>query len=253
MTLSNQDAARPASLEAYWTAVGDVIARVQTAAGPAIRAAAALCSQAILDGGVVHIFGAGHSRSFGMELSGRAGGLVPMHVFGLEEVAPPGQKGLDLLDLERSPDTAHRLLGLFPVHPADIFLVASSSGRNGCPVELALEVKRRGHKLVAVTSLAHAGSVASRHPSGLRLHETADVVIDNGAPAGDAVLTAPGMAQSFCAVSSVTGALIAQALTAEIIGQILAAGEEPPVYISANVDGSDEHNARLEARYKGRI
>lgn len=241
------------SLEHYWAAAGAVIERMQAAAAPAIRDAAAVCSQAILSGGVVHIFGAGHSRAFGMELSGRAGGLVPMHVFGLEEAAPPGKKGLGLLDLERSPETAHQLLALFEFHPADVFMIASNSGRNGCPVELALEVTRRGHKLIAVTSLEHAGSAASRHPSGLRLHEIADLVIDNGAPTGDAVLTAHGMAESFCAVSSVTGALIAQALTAEIIACILEAGEEPPVYISANVDGSDEHNARLEARYKGRI
>jgi uncharacterized phosphosugar-binding protein len=241
------------SAEGYWAATAPVIAHVTATQGPVIREAAALCAGAILVGGVVHIFGAGHSRAFGMELSGRAGGLVPMHVFGLEEVAPPGKKGLELLDLERSPETAHALLALFPLHAADVFVIASNSGRNGCPVELALEVKRRGHKLITVTSREHSGQVTARHPSGKRVFEVADVVIDNGAPYGDAVLTAPGMQEAFCAVSSVTGALIAQALTAETIGRIVAEGVEPPVYISANVDGSDEHNARLEARYKGRI
>jgi uncharacterized phosphosugar-binding protein/putative N-acetylmannosamine-6-phosphate epimerase len=239
--------------ERYWAAAGVAIANVQASQGPNIREAAALFARSLLAGGVVHIFGAGHSRAFGMELSGRAGGLVPMHVFGLEEAAPPGKKGLQLLDLERSPETAHRLLAGFPVEPADVFVIASNSGRNGCPVELALEVKRRGHALVAVTSLQHSRQVAARHPSGARLFEIADVVIDNGTPYGDAVLAAPGLKESVCAVSSVTGALIAQALTAEAIRLIQEAGVEPPVYISANVDGADEHNARLEARYQGRI
>ena len=244
---------QPPTAEGYWAAAAPTIARVMATQGPAIRQAAELCARSLMNGGVVHIFGAGHSRAFGMELSGRAGGLVPMHVFGLEEVAPPGKKGLQLLDLERSPDTAHALLQQFPIHPADLFLIASNSGRNGCPVELALEVKRRGHALITATSLEHSGRVTARHPSGLRVFEVADVVIDNGAPYGDAVLTAPGLSEAICAVSSATGALIAQALTAETIRLILAAGGEPPVYISANVDGSDEHNARLEARYKGRI
>jgi uncharacterized phosphosugar-binding protein/putative N-acetylmannosamine-6-phosphate epimerase len=239
--------------EGYWAAAGAAIAWVQATQGPAIREAAALFAQSILAGGVVHIFGAGHSRAFGMELSGRAGGLVPMHLFGLEEVAPPGKKGLQLLDLERGPETAHALLGLFSAHQADLFVIASNSGRNGCPVELALEVKRRGHSLVTVTSLEHASRVPARHSSDQRVFEVADVVIDNGAPYGDAVLTAPGLKEAVCAVSSATGALIAQALTAETIRLILEAGAEPPVYISANVDGADEHNARLEARYAGRI
>lgn len=239
--------------EGYWIEAAVCTALVQGTQGPAIREAAALCARSILAGGVVHIFGAGHSRAFGMELSGRAGGLVPMHVFGLEEVAPPGKRGLQLLDLERGPDTAHRLLATFPVHPADVFIIASNSGRNGCPVELALEVKRRGHPLITVTSLEHAGGVTSRHPSGKRVFELADVVIDNGTPYGDAVLRSPGLKEAVCAVSSVTGALIAQALTAETIRLIIEAGAEPPVYVSANLDGADEHNARLEARYEGRI
>lgn len=239
--------------ERFWAAAAEVIAQVEATQGDAIRQAAAICAAAIAAGGVVHIFGAGHSRAFGMELAGRAGGLVPMHLFGLEEVAPPGQKGLQLLDLERSPETAHRLLATFPTHPADCFLIASNSGRNGATVELALEVQRRGHKVIAVTSLSHAAQVTSRHPSGKRLHELADLVIDNGAPVGDALLTVPGMAEPICAISSVTGALIAQALAAETVGRLLAAGQAVPVYRSANLDGSDEHNARLEARYAGRI
>lgn len=245
-------AAEPTA-ERYWAAAAQVIRSVVESQAEPIRRAAALCARSIMAGGVVHTFGAGHSRAFGMELSGRAGGLVPMHVFGLEEVAPPGKKGLELLDQERSPETAHALLRLFPLDPADCFIIASNSGRNGCPVELALEAKRRGHGVITITSIAHASAFPSRHLSGKRVFELADVVIDNGAPVGDALLEAPGMAERVCAISSVTGALIAQALTAEIIRLIRAAGAEPPVYISANVDGADEHNRLLEDRYRGRI
>ncbi len=92
----------------------------------------------------------------------------------------------------------------------------------------------------------------SRHPSGTKLVDHADVVLDNGAPYGDAVLDLPGGGK-VCAVSSITAALLAQMLGAEIIRRLIAAGETPPVYLSANIPGGDEHNTALEQRYAGRI
>jgi uncharacterized phosphosugar-binding protein len=92
----------------------------------------------------------------------------------------------------------------------------------------------------------------SRHPSGSKLADHADVLLDNGAPYGDAVLDLPSGGK-VCAVSSITAALLAQLLAAEIIRRLIAAGETPPVYLSANIPGGDEHNSILEQRYAGRI
>ncbi|MGH3731231.1 MAG: sugar isomerase domain-containing protein, partial [Micromonosporaceae bacterium] len=147
---------------------------------------------------------------------------------------------------------AQRLYELAPVHPEDVFVIASNSGINGSVVEFAQLVKAKGHRLIAVTSAEQSAQLPARHPSGRRLYEFADVVLDNGAPYGDAALPLPG-GGSVCAISSITGALLAQMLTAEVVRRLLESGHTPPVYLSANVPGGDEHNTALESRYAGRI
>ncbi|TWH66012.1 hypothetical protein JD77_00955 [Micromonospora olivasterospora] len=131
-------------------------------------------------------------------------------------------------------------------------MVASNSGVNGAIVEFAGLVKERGHGLVAITSAQHSARMTSRHPSGRKLADFADVVLDNGAPYGDATLPLPG-GGAVGAISSITAALLAQQITVEVVARLLAAGERPPVYLSANIAGGDEHNNELEARYAGRI
>lgn len=232
-----------------------VVDRVRETQRENIHKAAALLAERLFSGGVIHVFGSGHSRAFAMELCNRAGGLVPMHAMALDDLVRAGRQPEDLKGstTERDPANAHLLLSLHDIRPEDGFILVSNSGRNAMPVELGLEVKRRGLPLVVVTSLAHASSVTSRHSSGKRLHELADVVIDNCAPLGDALLPIPGHNWNCCSVSSISGAFIAQALTAEWTEAYLGRGETPPVLISANVDGGDAHNEALRQRYAGRI
>ena len=109
----------------------------------------------------------------------------------------------------------------------------------------------RGHALIAITSRAHSARVGSRHDSGRKLADVADVVLDNGAPYGDAALDYGGGAVG--AVSSITAALLAQQIVTEVVARLLALGVTPPVYLSDNVPGGREHNTLLEARYAGRI
>jgi uncharacterized phosphosugar-binding protein len=244
----------PLSAEAFFGVARAALDRVERTQLPEIRRAAETLASRLLAGGVLHVFGTGHSEAFAMEMAGRAGGLAPVHAMSLEDLALHGTRPLDEVTdptLERDPAVARELLGLYDVRPEDAFVVVSSSGRNGSTVEMALAVRERGLPVVAVTSLDHTRRVSSRHPSGKRLFEVADVVIDNAAPFGDAVLELDGGVR-VCAVSSLTGAFIAQALTAEIARRYVDAGEEPPVLVSANVDGSDERNAELRRRYEGR-
>ncbi len=242
--------------ERFFQAADEAIARLKATQLPQIKRAGELLAEAVMKGGVIQVFGTGHSRAFGMEMAGRAGGLVPANAI-LEDVLffngiyPVEERKNPYL--EREPQIAHQILAQYDIRPEDIFIIVSNSGRNGSTVEMAAEVKRRGHKLIVVTSMAHTTSVTSRHPSGKLLYEFADVVIDNCGPLGDAVLEVEGQPVKVCAVSSITGALIAQGLTAEVVGRLVAAGQTPPVFISANVDGADEHNEALKARYEGRI
>lgn len=236
-------------------AVRGIVAHIEDTQREAIGAAATAVAASLADGGVMQVFGTGHSEAFAMELCGRAGGLVPTNKLALRDVIAYGGEAPETLAdprAERDPALATRVFRLAAIEPKDVFVIASQSGGNGSVVEMALLAAREGHTVVAVTSLAHSAAITSRHACGKRLYEVADIVIDNGAPHGDAPLRLPG-GDDLCAVSSIANAVIAQLLTAEIAGRLLAAGERPPVYQSANVEGGDAHNDALEARYAGRV
>lgn len=251
------------SAAAFAAAAGTAVQDVAAAQAEAVSAAALLVVEGLRAGGVVQAFGTGHSQALAMEIAGRAGGLVPTNMIALRDLVLVGGADPALLTdphLERDLSVAHRLYDLHAVDPHDVFVIASSSGGNGSIVEFAHVVKQHGHPLIAITSMAHSSRITSRHPSGKRLYELADVVLDNHAPYGDALLEARVEGASggpvdvrVCAISSITAALLAQMVVAEVVAAQLAAGERPPVYLSANVPEGDEHNRALEARYAGRI
>ncbi|HET9127118.1 MAG TPA: SIS domain-containing protein [Propionibacteriaceae bacterium] len=233
---------------------------VASAADGPIARAADLMADAIADGGVVHAFGTGHSEAFAMEVAGRAGGLIPTSKAALRDVVIWGSRERSALsgpELERDPKVAQELFDLQSDHPADVWVIASNSGVNGSIVGVAQAVKDAGHPLIAVTSLTHTMAVQPKHPSGKRLSDLADVVIDNLAPFGDTTvpLDAGDLTEGMVggAISSITGAFIAQLLTLGTAERLAARGVRPPMYISANIPGGDEHNRELTDKYAGRL
>ncbi len=220
-----------------------------------------MIADSIANDGVLQAFGTGHSQAFAMEIAGRAGGLIPTARIALSDVVVVGGQDPSVLAaasaLEREPTIVDDLWELTAPAPADVFLIASNSGVNGSIVGFALKAKENGHGVIAVTSLEHTARVTPKHPSGLRLSEIADVVIDNLAPYGDATLTLDGDGDSdgigVGAVSSMTAAFIAQLLTIGATERLAASGGTPPVYLSANIPGGDEHNHVLEDRYGARL
>jgi uncharacterized phosphosugar-binding protein len=238
----------------YVEVIQQAVARVSSTQTGQVAAAADLLTATLQAGGVIQAFGCGHSEALAMEIAGRAGGLVPTNKIALRDIVLYGGEPAAVLSdpqLERTPSVAHRLYELAPIKPDDAFVIASNSGVNGAVVEMAQLVKQRGHALIAITSLAHSARVDSRHASGRKLSDLADVVLDNGAPYGDAALDYGTGAVG--AVSSITAALLAQQIVTEVVARLLALGETPPVYLSDNVPGGREHNKHLEARYAGRI
>jgi uncharacterized phosphosugar-binding protein len=225
------------------------------AADGGLDKATGLMTRAIETGAVIQAFGTGHSEAFAMEIAGRAGGLIPTNKIALRDVVLRGSLPADVLagsSLERNPDIVTQLWEISPIHTGDVFVIASNSGVNGSVVGMALLAKERGHDVIAVTSLQHTAQVQPKHPSGRRLSEIADVVIDNLAPYGDATLALPG-GVAMGAVSSITSAFIAQLLTIGVAERMNDDGRVPPLYLSANVPGGDEHNHALERKYAGRI
>jgi uncharacterized phosphosugar-binding protein len=225
------------------------------AADGGLDAPIGLMTTAIEAGAVIQAFGTGHSEAFAMEIAGRAGGLIPTNKIALRDLVLHGSLKADVLggsSLERNPEIVAELWEISPIHPGDVFVIASNSGVNGSVVGIALLAKHKGHNVIAVTSLQHTAQVKPKHPSGRRLSEIADVVIDNLAPYGDATLALPG-GVAVGSISSITSAFIAQLLTIGVVQRMNGDGQVPPVYLSANMPGGDEHNHALEEKYQGRI
>ncbi|MER7332897.1 MULTISPECIES: SIS domain-containing protein [unclassified Micromonospora] len=235
--------------------VEELIPLVAQTGRSGVRSAADLIYRCISDGGVVQTFGTGHSEALAMEITARAGGLVPTNRLALRDLVTfGGRPPEDLADplLERDPGVAQEVFDLAAPKPEDVFVIASNSGANGSVVEMARIAKRNGNPLIAITSVAHSSAVESRHASGQKLVDLADVVLDNHAPYGDAILTTPD-GVPVCGVSSITAALLAQMIVADVVATMIEAGDQPPVYLSANIPGGHERNTVLEARYAGRI
>ncbi|TDD46112.1 sugar isomerase domain-containing protein [Kribbella antibiotica] len=200
----------------------------ETQAG-AIQVAATLVVEAMNSGHHFWVFGTGHSHLIAEELYGRAGGLADVRA-----VLEPGlmlHEGLTKSSLlERLPGLADVLLEINDIAAGDVVLIASNSGRNAVPVEFALGVRARGAHVIALTSMAHTTSVTSRAPGGQRLFETADVVIDNCGVPGDALIAVDTTPERTGATSTMVGAMLAQALTVEIVSRL----EKPNILRSLN-------------------
>ena len=155
--------------------------------------------------------------------------------------------------LERVVGLGTELLANSPAQAGDVLILASTSGRNAVTIDMALLARERKIKTIGITSRAYTGGVTSRHPSGQKLADLCDLVIDNGAPYGDAAVVIPGFAHPVGPLSSVTGCAIVNALACETVRQLVARGVTPPVFVSANTDPGDAHNARLLAENRHRI
>ena len=236
----------------YFRAIQSILEQVEQTQAAAIREAGRLGAAAISDGGLIHAFGTGHSHLLAEEVYYRAGGLLTVNAI-LEPSLMLHEGGAKSSAVERLPGFARVILDQEPVRAGDVLLIASNSGRNAVPVEMAMAAREKGLKVVAITSLAHSRSQPAVHASGKKLYELADVVIDNGGVPGDAVLEVPGMPVRACSTSTVSGAAIMQAIMAEVIDQLVQAGQLPPVLQSGNVEGSRAYNQRIMESYGSRL
>ena len=228
----------------YLETVERLIHRLGTDEWPNLSAAADLLVAAIASGRTVHAFGTGHSHMLAEELYYRAGGLVRVRPILFEGLMLHSSAPLST-SLERLPGLAAALLDDHVVVTGDVVIVASNSGSNAVTSELVSGIQQRGATVVAITSITHATSSEARDSGRPRLHELADVVIDNGGVVGDAAVDIDGFDQRVAPTSTVVGAAIINAIVAETVQRLVAAGHQPEVYTSSNTSGGDEANSRF--------
>jgi len=233
----------------YMEKTEEILGKVKKNQLENIKKAAELGSDSIANGGLLHTFGTGHSHLVAADIYLRAGGLLPVQAI-LEPSLMLHEQPFKSGELERLPGLAERFLPHYPLNSGDTLVIISNSGRNAVPIETALLGKEMGLKLVAITSLQHSKNVSSRHPSGKKLYQLVDVVIDNCAPAGDAILESKGAPVPYGAISGITGPFILQALTSEIVKLLSSRGIEPPVIASGNLDWGSEHNEKLIRKFQ---
>lgn len=227
----------------------DQVAETQLAT---IREAASLVAQSVSADGIVYTFGTGHSHVIAEDVAYRAGGLVPVDAI-LEDSLTGNHKVFQSEWMERVEGMAEVILNYYSPKPEDVIIIISNSGRNAAPIEMAQGARQRGLKVIAITSLQHSKGTTSRHSGGKKLYQLADLVVDNQTPKGDCIMSHPAMKQPFGPASGVLGMVVLQSIIVEAIDMLAERGLAPPVFMSGNIDGSDEFNKPLMEKYWGRI
>jgi len=241
------------SAENYINIVKDCITNVWETQKDVISQSSKIIAEAIKNKKNVFVFGCSHAGIIAEEVFYRTGGLAiinpiffPGFMLNTRPITMTSQ-------LERLPGLGKIIIDQNHVGEGDVLIIHSVSGRNTVPVEMALEAKSKGVHTIAITSLDYSKSVSSRHPSGLHLYEACDLVIDNCGEVGDAAVTIDGLPEKIGPTSTAVGATIINAVVIEAVEKLIADGVVPPVFLSANLNGGDEHNAKIFAEYKDNI
>jgi len=237
----------------YFDEIMRLLQEVRETQGDAMQQAAAIIADAIEADHLIYVFGATHAGILAQELFYRAGGLVPIN-----PILPPGlvtnvRPSTLTSRLERLPGFGAQVVAELPIEAGDVLIVHSVSGRNAAAVEVAQGAKERGVFIIALTSLTYSRSVEPRQPGQPRLFEVADLVLDNCAPVGDALIKLPGLSQPVGPSSTITGAAMLNAIVVQAAELLLQRNVDPPVFMSANLDGGDAYNQRWLEHYRGRL
>ena len=216
----------------------------------ALQEAGARLARSLRDGGVLHVFGSGHSMLPAIDATFRAGGLAPVNLVHDPALAP--WEPTRVSRIERLPGYGTALGELQDLREGEMLVVLSHSGINPVPVEVAQHARSRGLTVVAITSRTHSLASLSRHPEGLRLLDVAEIVLDTGAPVGDVTVTLPDGVETGPA-STLVAPFLLHSLAIAAMEALAAGGTAPPVLRSMNRAGGDDSNAEAIAPFRDRL
>ncbi|MBP3348519.1 MAG: SIS domain-containing protein [Clostridia bacterium] len=201
----------------------------------------------------VFVFGCSHAGILAEEVFYRTGGLAVINPIFFPGFMLNTRPITMTSQLERLPGLGKIILEQNHVSEGDLLILHSVSGRNTVPVDMALEAKKLGVTTVCITNISYSNAVTSRHPSGKRLFEVCDLVIDNCGDVGDAAITLDGLAEKIGPTSTAVGTALLNAIVIDAVEKMISDGIVPPVFMSANLNGGDEHNARIFEEYGDNI
>jgi uncharacterized phosphosugar-binding protein len=242
------------SLGRWMAAARHLLDHIESTQMEAIEKAAQKSSDAIGAGGLVHLFGSGHSRIPVEEMFPRYGSFPGFHpmvelsmTFHTEVVGTNGQP--QAMFIERVEGLAEVILSGFEFGPHDVMMVFSASGRAAVPVEMAMGARSRGLDVVAVTSVEESKAQPATHPSGARLMDLADVVIDIGTPSGDALVHLDGLEQPVGPGSTLVNTTVANEIKVRTAELLVATGKMPPVLTASSLVGEEKSLRLFDAAY----
>lgn len=236
----------------YIENVQNIIEKIKNDGAESIKKTAEVFKDALVNNKSIYLFGTGHSHMLAEELFYRAGGLVKIKPV-LSEPLMLHESASESTKIERKQGLADSLFSEYEMKKGDVIVIISNSGRNGVIVDMALLCKKMGLTVIALTNINHTLSGDSRHESGKRLCEIADITLDNFGCVGDACLEIDGVEGKICPTSTVTGALILNSVVAESVKMCVKENFIPEHFASANIDGGDAKNQKLVDKYKKEI
>lgn len=239
----------------YLDAVRDILAHLENTQLPAVEQAADLIVTALTHDGAVFCAEIGHSNQH--DFLNRAGGLAAVHGFSFscaidDTVADSQRERPRSEPLDAGLERIRCAVRTSHLRPGDVMLIGSVSGKSVYPVELAMACRAMGVKVIGLTSLEYTARVDSLHPSGNKLCDVSDVVVDNGAPYGDAAVEIPGHDVKLLPVSGVSSLVIGWMIWERVIEKMTEAGTPPSVFISLNRPEGKEFYDRSKAEYNRR-
>lgn len=235
----------------YALKIKEIIELVEEEQTKSIKEAAMLIAKSIKQDGLLHLFGCGHSHILVEEVFYRAGGLVPINpIFETSTMLHEG--AVKSSKIERMQGYAVHILNNYTFKEGEVLILISNSGINCLPIEMAIEAKKKGLKIIALTSSSYLEH-ESRHPSGKKLYDLADIVIDTMLPYGDALVEVPDTQLKMSPGSTVIGAFLINMLMARVVEELQKLKVDPPIFVSGNVEGGMEYNQKYLEKYQGRI